>query len=199
MNDNKTIVLHDLLVLEEMASGMSDYLDHDALDWTIPRVNMPKLTIGGYLMRQDRLTILRHLFGPIELERLDHAINTFNAALNERIVRFEVRAHQELHKRIREWMSHMRELSADTFSQVNYFAGIADTRVVISLLIEKLRNDPFKLEKGIVSQVAALDRNLQSRVEKHPFIWEAVWEPAYPAEKYWWLYSCLKKVNVHQV
>ena len=51
MNDEYTLILHDLLILEEIASNMASYLDSDVSDWTIPRVNMPKLTIGGYLMR----------------------------------------------------------------------------------------------------------------------------------------------------
>jgi hypothetical protein len=195
MNDEYTIIVHDLLILEEMASNMEEYLDHDALDWTIPRVNMPKLTIGGYLMRQHRLKVLEDMLEPEDKARFWIAVQQFDAALVERVVRFETRAHQELNRRIGEWAGHMRDLGSRALSEVNYYAGIVDIRVVISSIIEQLQVQPFQLEAGIETRVNAMDNNLRARVNDHPFIWGPVWMPAYPKEKYWWLYSCPKHIN----
>lgn len=194
MNDEYTIISHDLLILEEMAANMGFYLDSNAVDWTIPRVNMPKLTIGGYLMRQHRLEILASLLKPQDTARLRASIEIFDGSLLERIVRFETRAHQELHNRISEWMGHMRELGSRMTSGVNYYSGIVDTRVVITSLIERLQTQPFKLESGIVDKVDALDKNLRARIDDHPFIWEPIWITAYPRDKYWWLYGRPKHV-----
>ncbi|MDX1415220.1 MAG: hypothetical protein R3293_13575 [Candidatus Promineifilaceae bacterium] len=188
MNDENTLILHDLIILEEMASNMELYLDSNAVDWTIPRVNMPKLTIGGYLMRQHRLTTLETRLEAEQQTRLRSAIKQFDGALVERIVRFETRAHQELHRRISEWMGHMRELGSRTLADINYYAGIVDTRVVITSLIDKLQVQPFKLQEGILESVHALDSNLKARTDHHPFIWDPLWMPAYPPDKYWWLY-----------
>jgi len=195
MNDEYTTVLHDLLILEEMASKMEAYLDRDAVDWTIPRANMPKLTIGGYLMRQHRLKVLEGKLEAEDKARLWVALQTFDASLVERVVRFETRAHQELHRRIGEWMGHMRDLGSRILSEVNYYAGVADTRVVITSLMDQLQVRPFQLEDGIKQRVSALDKNLQARINDHPFIWDPVWQPAYSREKYWWLYSCPKRVT----
>ncbi len=194
MNDEYALILHDLLILEEMASKMADYLDGDADDWTIPRVNMPKLTIGGYLMRQHRLTILEGKLDAQDKARLWTAVETFDTSLIERVVRFETRAHQELHRRIGEWMGHMRDLGSRALSEVNYYAGIADTRVVITSLIEQLQMRPFQLKSGITESVEALDKNLRARLIDHPFIWDPVWEPAYPRKEFWWLFGCPKHV-----
>lgn len=195
MKDEYTLILHDLLILEEMASNMEDYLDSDVVDWTIPRVNMPKLTIGGYLMRQQRLMFLEEKLAPEDKIRMRAAVETFDTALVERVVRFETRAHQELQRRIGEWMGHMRDLGSRMLSEVNFYAGIVDTRVVISSLIEQLQLRPFQLEAGVVERIDALDKNLRARVNDHPFIWDPMWKPAYPREKYWWLYSCPKRVS----
>lgn len=190
MNDDYTVLLHDLRILEMMAVDMAAYLDSDVSGWVIPRSNMPKLTIGGYLMREHRLKALSAQLQPADWERLQAAVEAFNQALIERVVRFEKRAHQELHKRISEWISYLRDLGSQVTTEKNYFVGIVDTRVVITSLIDKLKKPPYHLEKGVLNEVEALDKNLQARTAEHSFIWDAVWEPAYPADKYWWLYCC---------
>lgn len=193
MNEVHTVLLYDLLILEEMAANMAAYLISDVTSWTIPRANMPKLTVGGYLMRQHRLQILQDQLQPDDQARLWAAVQKFDEALIERVVRFEFRAHQELHTRIGEWVNYLRDLGGRVASEANYYAGVADTRVVISSLFVQLQKDPYQLEQGALEEVKALDKNLRARLEDHEFIWDAVWKPAYPKEKYWWLYGCPKR------
>ncbi len=195
MDKEYIVLLHDLLILEEMAANMDAYLVSDARVWTIPRSNMPKLTIGGYLMRQQRLLALEDELRVEDLARLRAAIKSFDDALVEKIVRFETRAHQELHSRIGEWVNHMRELGSQASSDVNHYAGIVDTRVVITSLVEQLQKRPDKLEKGVLAEIHGLDQNLRGRLLEHGFIWDMVWMPAYPQEKYWWLYGCPKRTK----
>ena len=91
MNEEYAVLLHDLLILEEMAGNMKPYLISNATNWTIPRANMPKLTIGGYLMRQQRLLVLEDCLNSEDKARLWAAIQKFDEALVERVVRFETR------------------------------------------------------------------------------------------------------------
>jgi hypothetical protein len=176
--------------MEEMAATMAAYLDSDVVDWTIPHANMPRLTIGGYLMRQKRLTLLRDLLSEEEQLRLVEAIDQFNATLKERVVRFEKRAHQELHIRIAEWIGFLRDLSRRARTEVNYYSGAADTRIVIHELVNKLQTPPYELEPGVLDEIEAIDKLLRTRLSDHAFIWDAIWEPAYPREDYWWMYGC---------
>ena len=192
MDHEHTVLLHDLLILEEMAANMAAYLDSDAKEWTIPRSNMPNLTIGGYLMREHRLRKLEDALADEDSERLRRAISGFEDALVERVVRFETRAHQELHGLIGEWVIHLRDLGTGSITDVNYYAGIVDTRVVITSLMDRLQTRPYQLQKGVQEEVQKLDANLQRRLEDHAFIWESFWQPAYPREKYWYLYVCPK-------
>ena len=196
MNSEHTIILHDLLILEEMASNMDAYLVSDAREWTIPRSNMPKLTIGGYLMRQERLLALENQLKVEDSNRLKAAIKLFDKALVEKVVRFESRAHQELHSRIGEWVNCLRDMGRRSSTEVNYYVGIVDKRVVITCLMDKLQTRPYKLETGVQEEMQELDENLRKRLTDHPFIWDAVWQPAYPRDKYWWLYGCPRRAEV---
>ncbi len=187
-----TTLQHDLGILVEMANHMQEYLISDATDWTIPRVNMPKLTIGGYLMRQQRLCALRERLTPDDQQLLDTAVATFEDALTDRIVRFEQRSHHELRARLREWVGYLRDLSCHTAAQRNHYIGIVDTRVVIQALMDRLQQRPYQLEAGIDTEVAGLDRNLQARWTAGAFVWDPIWQNAYPRADYWYLWGCPK-------
>ncbi|MFN2103236.1 MAG: hypothetical protein ACK2UJ_00090 [Candidatus Promineifilaceae bacterium] len=188
-NKEKAVLAHDLMILEEMAANMADYLDSDVIDWTIPRANMPGLTIGGYLMRQHRLGVLKARLNEDDQARLEAAVVEFNDALSERVVRFETRAHQELHTRIAEWIAVLPALSRHARTEANYYAGVVDIRVVISELINKLQSAPYRLESGVIDELNAIDLLLKERLEEQDFIWDPIWQVAYPKSDYWWLYG----------
>jgi hypothetical protein len=156
-NEVNAILAHDLMILEEMAANMADYLDSNVTEWIIPRANMPRLTIGGYLMRQRRLNALR--------------------------------SHEELHKRIAEWIAVLPDLNHRARTEANYYAGVVDTRVVIKELLDKLQTPPYKLEEGVLNEVRAVDALLKSRLAEQAFVWDPFWEEAYPEDDYWWLYG----------
>jgi hypothetical protein len=189
MNGESAVFAHDLMILEEMAGNMAAYLDSDAVEWTIPRANMPKLTIGGYLMRQSRLGALREALSSDEQERLDAATDQYDKALEERVVRFEKRANQELHMRITEWVGFLREISHWSNNEVNTYAGGVDTRVVIKELLDALQTPPYRLEPGVLDELNAIDNILRGRIAEDGFVWDSVWEPAYPEQEFWWLYG----------
>jgi hypothetical protein len=189
VNKDYAAFAHDLMIMEEMVASMALYLDSDVVDWTIPHANMPRLTIGGYLMRQQRLLALKDTLSADDQVRLDEAISQFSADLRERIVRFEIRAHQELHMRIAEWIGVLRDLKRHTSTEVNYYAGIVDTRVIIKEILEKLQTAPYKLDEGVLDEVQTIDRLLKSRFTKGEFVWAPIWKAAYPPSKYWWLYG----------
>lgn len=190
MDKDATVLAHDLAILEEMAARMEDYLLSDTLDWTIPRANMPKLTIGGYLMRQERLLALEDQLTESQRTRLHEAIALFNQALHEKVVRYETRAHQELHARISEWMSYVRDMRNRITSEMFYYVGVVDTRVVIEALVDSLKKPPYRLDPQIEMELAGVDQKLKSQLRDHDFIWEPLWQKAYPRQKHWWLYGC---------
>ena len=184
-----TILQHDLNILEEMAGVIGNYLSSDVTKWTIPRANMPKLTIGGFLMRQERLQALKETLTMQDRARLAAAVHTFENSLVERVVRFENRTHQELTERMGEWMGHLREMRSRMAADKFYYPGVVDTRLVIQCMVHKLRQPPYELRPHVLAEMEKLDRILRRHWQAGDFVWEAIWQPAYPAEEFWFLYG----------
>jgi hypothetical protein len=178
----------DLEVLEAMAAEMDDYLRSDVLFWPMSRPDLPRLTVGGYLMRQNRLLALPELLDTAEKARLEAAINQFNEALVEKVVRFEQRAHQEVHARLRQWSEHLRDLKREA-SNRDYYATTVESRALIEALINRLKMPPYQLEPSVLEELAAYDNNLRKRWKLGAFVWPEGWQPAYPKPAYWWLYG----------
>lgn len=179
----------DLRILEAMAAEMDDYLRSQTLFWPMVQSNLPRLTLGGYLMRQHRLTALRQLLDDEERTRLDAAISQFNEALVEKVVRFEERAHQELHARLRQWGEYLREVSQEHLAMGDYFASHVQTRAMIAALLDKLEMPPYELDKRVLDQLGVYDNALRNYWRADDFCWPAEWQPAYPRSEFWWLYG----------
>lgn len=185
------VMNRDLAILESMATGMGEYLASDAAWWDMGRADMPLLTIGGYLMRRRRLAVLDYLLRDAERQSLMAANAIYDKTVSGQIVRFEERAEAEIGSRLREWTVYLRDLAVSHRLAVDTarYDYLADTRVVLSELIDKLSESPFRLPEHIPADVAALDHRLRGRWKPGPFIWSPVWTPAYPPEPYWWLYG----------
>jgi len=185
------VLKRDLAIAAAMADGMADYVRSDVTWWDMGRQDMPLLTIGGYLMRRRRLGALAFLLHEPEQQSMMAANATFDRFMGDHIVRFEERASSELGARIREWTVYLRDLTlshrlaADT-TRYDY---LADNRVIIDELVQKLSEAPFKLAEHVRNDVAALDHRLMARWTPGAFIWSPVWSPAYPSDVYWWLYG----------
>lgn len=192
MNHADEILLKDLTIFEEMALDMGEYLKSESLYWTMARGDMPRLTIGGYLMRQHRLSALRSSLPAGEQDRLDAAINTFDRVLVDQLVRFERRAHRELHTFLGEWVGHLRDWTRYKMPDIAAYANAVDTRVVITATVDKLREHPYQLDQRILEEMDVLDRKLLGRWQTGEFVWASVWQPAYPKKEYWWLYGILR-------
>lgn len=193
MNEQQ-ILSRDLIILEEMVKDLNTYLLSESMRWTMAHSDMPRLTLGGYLMRQHRLSIMQMRFDEAEKLRLQKAIKQFKHVLNEKVIRFEYRAHQELRARLSEWAGHLRALKSNVMAEIEHYANVVDTRVVITATIDELQKPHYHLDQQIVEELAQLDQNLRNRWHTGDFIWPAVWKSAYPRDKYWYLYGRRKRI-----
>ncbi|MBK8986993.1 MAG: hypothetical protein IPM39_13100 [Chloroflexi bacterium] len=190
MSETKDVLAQDLRILETMIVQIEAYLDSDATYWPLNQAGMPpKLTIGGCLMRQTRLLALKNKLAIVDQVRLDKAIGTFNGMLQEKVVRFENRSNDELHARLREWSSYLRNATSRMATEQEYYANTVDTRLVIAALMDKLQTPPYHLKPQITNDVAQMDSYLQKQWQRGEFVLTAVWQEAYPENDYWWLYG----------
>lgn len=179
----------DLKILEAMAAEMDDYLRNDHLFWPLGDSSLPRLTLGGYLMRRHRLLALRQQLKDAEQKRLDAAETLFDEALVEKVVAFENRAHEEMRARLRQWNEYLKELRDPALAAGNYYASAVETRAMLAALLDKLESPPYKLDRRVLNELAAFDRVLANYWQAGEFIWPESWTDAYPRQKYWWLYG----------
>lgn len=190
MSETNEILAYDLRALEVMIEGMDAYLASDATHWAMTGDNMPKkLTIGGCLMRQERLQRLRNQLGIADQSRLDNCIDTFNSGLNNHIVRSEGKAHDELHARLREWTSYLHDATSKITTSREHYANVVDTRIVITALINKLSQPPYQLNARLEQEVSQMDARLKGQWQTNEFVLDPIWEKAYSPSEYWWLYG----------
>jgi len=181
----------DLSALEVMATEMDEYLRSDVLFWPLAHGDMPRLTLGGFLARQHRLLELRDTLSMQEQDRLHKAINNYHLALEEKVVRFEKKAHEELEARLRQWQTYLGE--AKQGAGVAYYESAVEPRAMIEALLAQLRVQPYRLQENLPQKLALLDRELRKIWEPGEFVWPQEWKAAYPREKYWWLYGYPRK------
>lgn len=182
-------LLSDLQILEAMAGDMDAYLRQDVLFWRMTFGDLPMLTIGGYLMRQHRLQALENLLEEGEKRRLQTAVSQFNAALQEKIVRFEQKARAEVEARIRQWRNYLNDAEWKKNPRYNSYATAVEARLMLALLTQKLQEQPYQLPEDVLPRIDQLDALLRGQWQMGEFVWYAEWQPAYPRETYWWLYG----------
>lgn len=172
-----------------MLAQLGAYLSSDDTFWELSEPGMPKLTLGGCLMRRNRLQTLSDRLSPAAADRLRQTVSQLGALMMENVVRFEQKSHQELHARFAEWVSCLRKLSQHVADDPQYYADKVDIRVVIGALVDQLQQAPFRLEAQVQAELETLDKNLRNRWQPDSFVWVATWEAAYPRDRHWYLYG----------
>lgn len=179
----------DLKILEAMAAEMDEYLRNGNLFWPLSDSSLPRLTLGGYLMRQHRLLALRHQLSDTDQERLAAAVAQFDEALEEKVVALEQRAHEEVRARLRQWNEYLKELRDPSMSAGDYYRSAVETRAMLAALVNQLESPPYRLDRRVLNELASFDRVLANYWEAGEFIWPEEWAEAYPRQRYWWLYG----------
>jgi len=171
MSEPNEKLRRDLQILEAMAAEMDEYLRSQTLFWPMMKSNLPRLTIGGYLLRQHRLESLQDLLDDTDQERLNGAKDNFNTALVEKIVRFEGRAHDELRARLRQWGEYLKELHDKSLGMGDYYKSHVQTRAMIAALVQKLRERPYELDERVQEQLEIYDKVLRNYWTPGEFTW----------------------------
>lgn len=188
-------LLRDIDIITAMAAEIDDYLMSDVLFWRLRTASMPRLTLGGYLMRQHRLLALENLLDSEQQNRLEAAIIQFNRSLEGKIVLFEQKAHRELEARFRQWGEYLKDIDRGIASSRSNYSTAVEVRAMISAIVAQLELEPYEMVRRIPEQVTLLDRQLRRFWQAGDFTWPEEWQPAYPREAYWWLYGQPKEKN----
>lgn len=189
MASSEEKLAQDLEILQVMADQMDDYLRSESLFWPMGYSDMPMLTLGGYWLRQHRLMALRSLLTSEQQAQLDAAIQTFDTAVSEWVVRTEKRAHTELEARIRQWGEYLGDLADKKSADVASYPAQVEVRAIIAALLNQLQQRPYTLDQKLANAATSLDQGLRARLSGGEFVWPEAWQAAYPKAEYWFLYG----------
>ncbi len=174
---------YDRTYLEAAQSVLEDYLHAPDLYWVL-RTNPPKgeppfpsLTLGNVLLAYTRLRARTPneadtLFAPIAQLRTQ-----WRTAWSQK-------ARKELQARLQRWADYLHEYEADP-SQAAYYTYQVRQRVIAELLAQDLGAWP-DAEANLRDR---LDRVLRASFAPGPFIWDEELAPAFPADRFWFLYG----------
>lgn len=176
----------DVRAVEAMAENLKPYVYGEALYGALPG-NLPRLTLGGLLMRFRRLEALVDRLTPAQREIVNTALKKLEATRAEWSVHYENKLKQELRSRlvnlnqfVKEAEEHPRTVAPDYPSAMEkrtIVEALKDEAEAINVMTEDLR-----------TCMATIDNRIRRIAEPSDFIWDPAVESAYPREKYWFLY-----------
>lgn len=187
----------DLQVGDAMTNSMSTYLDSTAVYYPLVTATFPKLTLGGYLMRQHRLLAVKEQLSVADKDHLEKMIFEFQQTINSRVVRVEQKGQEEARIRVRQWEQAITELQETPESDIAYYPTTVENRVMLAALLSHLQQKPYQFDNDLVTDTAVVDQKLQTIWQAGEFIWPQVWQSAYPQNNYWWLYGQPVMVTPH--
>ncbi|MBE7549605.1 MAG: hypothetical protein HS126_00820 [Anaerolineales bacterium] len=168
---------------------MTSYLGSEILFWPTPYAGLTTVTLGSYLMCQNRLLALRSsALNALAQDRLDVAVARFDRLLYYNTEEFKQKIGRELEARLRQWREYVRQLAREE-SKANCYEAEVESRVIIEDIFQKLSILTCYPEPQIAEEIEQLDFNLRQCWQPGKFIWPVEWQPAYPQAIYWWLYG----------
>ncbi len=176
----------DVRALSELAAGLIPYLYENELYGAMP-VNMPRLTVGGVLMRLHRLEAIRDLLNPEQTRRLDEARAAFDKARAEWPVAYEGKLDRELTARTQA----LGNIFNDCKDSLRRCADIYPSEIEKRVMAEQLASEERERKTLTPVQEAALrgfDAGIKQFIEPGEFLWDPRLKAAYPEDAYWYLY-----------
>lgn len=179
----------DVQAVSAMASSLTPYLYEDEM-YGFLSGDLPKLTLGGLLMRLYRLTRLEDDLDADQRTALQDARINFEAEQSKWAVHYEGKLQRELQARLNAVSQYLHEYSEDPQANASGYPSQAEKR----LMIEHLQREAEEydvLTDELETQIKQVDHRLQRWLKEEGFIFDSRLEAAYPRQEFWWLYGYL--------
>ncbi|NDJ84573.1 MAG: hypothetical protein GYB66_01680 [Chloroflexi bacterium] len=178
---------HDLRVLKAMVAHLTPYLYEDELFGQVDN-RLPKLTLGGLLMRLYRLEQFAEHLSPAQRQDIQEARKHLEATQYEWLNHYKDKIQQELPSRINAINWYLDDCRQNPVGCDSGWPNEAEKRTIIAHLRDEAeRLDILSREtKGMISD---LDGRIRHFHKPGAFIWSDDLKPVYPRERFWWLYG----------
>lgn len=181
-----------------MADELEIYLQRDVLYWQMDAhgflsSRFPKMTLGGLLLRLHRLEALRERLSPEQCTALDVLHRRVEAIIGHWPSAYGAKLQREIEARLNAWARYITEdcLESRAICADNY-PSQAEVRTMLALLLDEAAKYSHTDLAPIQHRLAALDSQFKGLSGVGPFIWDPILAPAYPPDRFWWLYREIK-------
>ena len=183
----------DVAICRAMATDLEAFLLRDIVYWPLSqrgprRGRYPHLTLGGLVLRLHHLDVLKGSLSPDTYEQYTLMRAAVEADFDSWRVHLERKLLAEVSSRMRPWSFFLAECPEWPSACAHEFPTQVEVRTMIALLLQMASEKKVKGSQKLRTHISGLDRRLQDLTLRAPFVWDPIFEPAYPAEKFWWLY-----------
>lgn len=177
----------DVEVLVAMASSLTPYLYEDEVYGYLGG-DMPRLTLGGLLLRLYRLSRLDdHLSADQQTQVQDAHIN-FDAERSKWAVHYENKLQRELLMRIDALEQFLKEYAEDPQPCAASYPAQSEKRTMIHHLYQEAKEQEVLLHDTHL-RLTEVDGQLRRILRDGEFITDDRLKEAYPPDTFWWLYG----------
>jgi len=186
----KNAALHverDLAYAQAMAEELKEYLLGSGLyeQLSAHGYTLPMGTLGGLFLRLHRLQALRDQLTDEQAAELEKIAEHVEAEVDHWRVQAEEKMQREIKARLHNWHEYLHELERQPRHYGGEFPTQVEGRTVVDLLMEAA-GDAAPPEA--VAELREADRHIRDYTEPADFVWDDDMQPAFPRERYWWLY-----------
>lgn len=180
-------IKQDLQILTAMVSHLTPYLYENELFGEIEK-RMPKLTVGGILLRLNRLQGLWDHLSSEQQSELHAAREQFEKMRYEWQSHYQDKILREIRSRINSMKWFLDDCANNPGTCEGGWPNEAEKRTMIAYLAQEAERLNL-LGNDLRAEIAALDSRLRGYHRSGAFLWDARLQETYPRDQFWWLYS----------
>jgi hypothetical protein len=173
----------NLRILSAMVESLTPYLYEGELFGHIGD-NLPKLTVGGLLLRLNQLEGLYPALSAKECDQVAALHEKFEALRYEWRTHYEKKIQQELKSRAETMLRYLQDAS----DAMGDWSNQIEKRTIIAHLEQEARNLNI-LSSDSIHAINEADAKLRRYFRAGNFYWDKELTEVYPKEDFWWLYG----------
>ena len=176
----------DVKTAGEMAARLKPYIYEEELYGQMPG-DLPKLTVGGLLMRLHRLSAILGELASKQREVVQEAQKKLDEIRRDWAVALEGKVQREFQARLTSVDQFVNECSENPRNCLDNYPNAAEKRVILQSLADEAEGHGY-LTDQMKGALSVMDNKLHRYLSKGDFIWDKRLEKAYLPDKYWFLY-----------
>ncbi|GAB4420865.1 MAG: hypothetical protein Kow00106_17580 [Anaerolineae bacterium] len=179
----------DVRALVAMAAHLTPWLYEDELYGYVGG-NLPRLTLGGLLLRLYRLERLGSHLSAEQLLQVQGARAQFDQARSQWAVHYEQKLRRELEARVHAFEQFLTDCEEDLSACALNYPVQAEKRTIIHHLVQEASALEI-FENRLHGRIKELDRRLQGILQQGECLADERLCAVYSPTEFWWMYGSI--------